>query len=101
MGRDYFCGADRLANLADLGLVIIAIVELMIEFMHPRGGEGADLTVLRVVRLSRISRLMRMARFETFSELTMMVQGAIGGVRTLFWAVVLILTPVYAVALIM
>jgi len=68
---------------------------------RPNNTDDVSVLILRVVRLVRIAKVIRILRLEMFTELVVMVQGIVGGVRTLFWAVVLISIPLYCVCLVM
>jgi len=58
-------------------------------------------TIVRLARLGRITRIVRLLRMKVFKELTLMVNGVIGGLRTLFWAFVLLLVLVYVLAVLL
>merc|ERR1712216_1102730 len=58
-------------------------------------------TFFRVIRLCRITRIVRLCRLDMFRDLMVMINGALGGVRTLFWAFVLISVPMYGVAVVL
>merc|ERR1719183_1001972 len=79
-------------------LVSLALFEL-IAFLVTLDS-GGQTAVLRLARLTRISRVLRLLRLEFFSELSMMIQGALGGMRTFMWACLLLLLLVYFVAFI-
>jgi len=66
---------------------------------HNSGGPVSVWPILRIIRLVRITRLIQVLRFQIFGDLLMMVQGTLGGFRTLMWCAVLISFPVYAMAL--
>eukprot|EP00929_Paragymnodinium_shiwhaense_P018099 TRINITY_DN12809_c0_g1_i1.p1 TRINITY_DN12809_c0_g1~~TRINITY_DN12809_c0_g1_i1.p1 ORF type:complete len:381 (+),score=81.35 TRINITY_DN12809_c0_g1_i1:363-1505(+) len=59
------------------------------------------LSMLRLVRLARLQRIVRLLRYRIFSELTLMVKGVAAGLRTLFWAIVLLFFVVYVFALVL
>jgi len=52
-----------------------------------------------LLRLSRSARLLRLFEFEIFRELLTMLRGLVSGLRTLIWAFVLLLFPIYALGL--
>merc|ERR1712232_1438465 len=55
----------------------------------------------RLVRLVRLCRLLRLLRAQIFSDLLAMVQGILGGIVTLGWALCLMLLLIYFYALVM
>merc|ERR1719181_2356084 len=58
--------------------------------------EVSTFTVLRLVRLVRITRLVRLLRLKMFHELSLMVNGVIAGLKTLFWAIVFLVALIYS-----
>merc|ERR1719237_974523 len=55
--------------------------------------------IMRLLRLSRFGRVMRLFEFNVFRELLTMLRGLVGGLRTLFWAFVMLSLPIYALGL--
>jgi len=47
-----------------------------------------------------VLRVLRVLRLDVFKELKVMIQGMLGGMRTLMWSVCLIILPVYALCLV-
>jgi len=99
--RGYFCGQTWKWNLFDSIVVALASVELLLSALQGDNTDGVNLSFLRIIRLCRLARLMRLTRLAFFKDLLMMVDGMIGGLRTLFWSVVLLLAPLYAVAILL
>jgi len=64
-------------------------------------GGTSKASFFRTLRLTRIARIIRVCRLRMFADLLMMINGAIGGMRTLFWSMILISLPLYAVALLL
>jgi len=85
----------ELSNWFDACLVIFDVMQLT---MSVDGAPPASL--FRVVRLLRLMRLLKLVRSPIFSDLLSMVQGMLGGMKTLFWAIVLFMLVVYVVALV-
>jgi len=94
----YF-GEDWQWNTFDSIIVAIAVMDIAFFIMEKANlAVEVDLTkvtVIRLVRLMRITRIVRLLKFHVFKELRMMVNGVIGGLRTLFWALMLISMLVY------
>jgi hypothetical protein len=87
-------------NVFDLLLAGLATMEVVLGFADNMAENAAsDVSSIRVVRLVRIARVLRVARLGIFRDLIMMIEGALGGVRTLFWSFALIIVPLYAFAL--
>lgn len=103
--RTYFFGQDLRWNIFELLLMVGAVLEVVGALALPRRSdvkESTDgLSVFRVLRLARIARVLRIARIPLFSDLSMIVNGAVGGVRTLCWSFILISVPVYVLAVIL
>merc|ERR1719487_1154284 len=51
-----------------------------------------SVSVLRTIRLARLLRVARL--FSAFTELWALIRGLVGCIRTLFWAVILMLTTI-------
>jgi len=97
---EHFFGVDFAWSWFDFIIVLIAaadsvliLIDLLIDV-----GDTIDLSKFTIVRLMR---LVKVLRFELFKELTMMITGVIGGMRTLFWAFVLLLLLVYILGVLM
>ena len=56
------------------------------------------LSALIILRLSHYSRLFHICRFHFFSELMMMVSGALSGMRAIGCSVILVSLPVHVTA---
>jgi len=46
--------------------------------------QSGVLSLLRMLRLARIARIMRLARLQIFGDMIMLINGAVGGIKTLF-----------------
>lgn len=90
-------------NLFDLFLAVVASFEVIVGFLDlPMQADGVN--AIRSMRLVRITRVLRLIPFEMrefVSDLMMMIDGALAGVRTLFWSILLMTLPVYVFALIL
>lgn len=88
----YFLGSDWQWNLFDFCVVFLAIADSsLLLFIGSRNVPG--MSAIRVLRLARFVRLVRL--FRNFKELSLMIGGLVSGMRTLFWAMVLLLVSVY------
>lgn len=88
----FFCGPDSVWNVMDFCLVSLALLEQAF-------GAAWSGNVLRLARLLRLFRLFRVFRLHMFSDLAFMLKGLLGGARTLGWAMVLLLSTIYVIAL--
>ena len=86
----------------DFFLITADVVQLILRIAYP-GGESTDngppASVFRTVRLVKIARVLRIANMEVFKDLLQMMQGMMGGMSTLFWAMIFFLLIVYVAAL--
>eukprot|EP00927_Polykrikos_kofoidii_P046070 TRINITY_DN40251_c0_g1_i1.p1 TRINITY_DN40251_c0_g1~~TRINITY_DN40251_c0_g1_i1.p1 ORF type:complete len:848 (+),score=124.72 TRINITY_DN40251_c0_g1_i1:84-2627(+) len=103
---NFFCGPDRWMLISDLMFCILAVMESLYlfsrgEFKGVPSNEVIDANPLffRIVKIARISRVLRVFRLRLFRDLVMMVNGSVGGIRTLFSSLVLISFPLYMVAI--
>eukprot|EP00927_Polykrikos_kofoidii_P056356 TRINITY_DN5049_c0_g1_i1.p1 TRINITY_DN5049_c0_g1~~TRINITY_DN5049_c0_g1_i1.p1 ORF type:complete len:634 (-),score=94.72 TRINITY_DN5049_c0_g1_i1:41-1942(-) len=96
----YVFGQDRHWNRFETILITFSVVELALLFTHGWDGELST-SVLRILRMGRVTKLVRMLRLAIFKDLLLMVNGIVGGLRTLSISLILITVPLYAVAWIM
>lgn len=112
--KGFFTGCDAKWHIMELVLACTATAEVVLAFsgtvdsasgVTPEGEggakTGANVSIFRIVRLFRVGRIVRVCRLEIFQDLMVMINGALAGVKTLFWAMVMIGLPLYGVALLM
>jgi len=99
--RAYMHGEERFGHLFELGLVAMALLEIVLALASWRNDLGIARSLFKVVRGFRVCRVVRVLRFDMFTELKIMVRGTLGGLRTLMWSAVLIVLPVYMLTLIL
>jgi hypothetical protein len=90
-------------NNFDMAVFAMGSLDIAVEhFMSYSDTSSRDTLALasRLARLGRLGRLARLLRFKVFEELKTMLHGVILGMRVLFWAVVLLFTLIYCLALI-
>lgn len=94
----YFCHEWKW-NLFDT--IIVALAWVNIIFVLTRSGvtDISNFSLLRLFRLLRLARLVRLIRM--FKELSLIVQGLLGGLSTLFWALVLYAGFAYTLAVLL
>jgi hypothetical protein len=96
----FFTGEAWHWNVLDFVLVALAVVDGILSYLGVDGNGLSMFLVLRLLRLVRVARLVRLLRFNAFKELVLILQGVIHGLRTLFWAIVLLFFVIYVVALV-
>jgi len=102
--RTYFFGSDWKWNVVETSLLFLSLIEVAMGLSTMGRTDGKDevsFSLIRVVRLARIAKIIRVLRLEVFKDLMVMVQSLIGGIRTLFWSMVLISIPLYCVSLVL
>jgi len=101
----HFFGPDWYWNGFDASIVLMAIGELIaVAFVFNEADEAGptkSLTMLRLVRLARLARLVRLLRFNFFKELVLMIKGVFAGLRTLMWAIVLLVIETYVIGVLL
>eukprot|EP00929_Paragymnodinium_shiwhaense_P059899 TRINITY_DN29966_c0_g1_i1.p1 TRINITY_DN29966_c0_g1~~TRINITY_DN29966_c0_g1_i1.p1 ORF type:complete len:719 (+),score=150.88 TRINITY_DN29966_c0_g1_i1:73-2229(+) len=100
--RKQFCGPHRWANLFDASLIFIDMMQLFLRLALPGNNSLRDApsaSLFRLIRLAKLARILRLVKSEVFQDLLAMIQGMLGGMTTLSWAMLLFLLAVYVVAL--
>jgi hypothetical protein len=101
---NHFCGESRFSNCFDCFLIIIDLLQLVGFVAFPsfgdKMGDAPSASLFRIFRLLRLTRIIRLLRSPVFEDLMSMVQGMIGGMTTLVWAMVLFFIVVYVIALV-
>lgn len=85
-------------SLFDIGLACLAVVDAVMSYASSND-KTSNSSILRIARLVRIARMLRLFQLDVFKDLILMINGAVGGVRTLGWSIVMIFVPLYAFAL--
>lgn len=98
---DHFFGADWQWNFFDICIVLIAVVDVILLFFDTTTDGLHGISIVRLVRLVRIVRILRLLRMKFFKELALMVNGVIGGFRTLSWAFVFLSVLVFMLGITM
>lgn len=94
-------GRDRM-NKMDAFLVVTSVIDVWIlGILGPLLGlPKINMKLVSLLRLLRFTRLTRLVRlFRMFKELTLVAQGFLMSVTTLFWAFVFLLVIVYSAAI--
>lgn len=95
-----FLGREWLWSWFDAIIVVVGIMDCAMTWAE--GGERtAKVSIAQIFRLARLARLGRVMRMKVFREIVLLAQGLKIGVRTLFWAFVLLLVFVYVIGIIL
>lgn len=100
--REYCCGAEKWWNFFDSGISLVALVELVYNFIVEGLQNNMPTRValtLRVLRLARVSFYMKLINTPLLQELANIVQGFLVAVPSLFWVLVTLSVVVYVSAL--
>jgi len=97
-----YCGNERLSNIFDATVISADAIHLFLITVFVGYYSSTSIfnaSIFRVVRLLRLARILRILRSQVFKDLLSMVQGMLGGLSTLFWAVAFFVIFIYIVAL--
>lgn len=98
--RRHLCGPEAWMNFFEATIVALAIIDTTLTLLYGSASTG-NLMIMRLARLLRMARMMRLfrlLRLDIFKPLMMMVKGVVAGLRTLLWAMVLMMILVYTSA---
>jgi hypothetical protein len=98
--NNYFRGGEKYWHWFEVVLVILSVFEVVLDVANT-GDTLRGSSLFRAFRLVRLTKLLRICRSPFVSDLVLMINGAMGGLRTLFWSLVLISLPLYVVALVL
>lgn len=98
--KSIVCAYDVLWTIYEVAMATFAYVEIFLTLANLDPEEsGGVFAALRVLRLVRIARILSIVRIPIFTELVMMIDGIVGGFKTLIWSQLLLAVPIYVVAL--
>jgi len=97
----FFCGEDWIWNIFDAFLVLLAIYDVVMYFIEDlTGSSGMNVTFMRLLRLLKMLKMLRVVRvMRFFRELRLMVYSISRSVRSLLWAVAMLILIMYIFAL--
>jgi len=96
--RKFFTGPDYCWDIFDTVIVCISFFDLLTVWVLSESVASSSLTILRLLRLTRLARIAHVFRLNMVKELGLMIKGLLGGFQTLFWAMVLLLSAIYVIA---
>eukprot|EP00927_Polykrikos_kofoidii_P038374 TRINITY_DN3270_c1_g3_i4.p1 TRINITY_DN3270_c1_g3~~TRINITY_DN3270_c1_g3_i4.p1 ORF type:complete len:729 (+),score=112.61 TRINITY_DN3270_c1_g3_i4:161-2347(+) len=101
---EFFRGVDRNWNIFEGILTAIGGMDLAINKITYQSKDGFGVTkmglVLRILRIVRITRFIRLFKLKMFADLLLMINGTIGGIKTLCWSCALVAVPIYAFSIV-
>jgi len=96
----FFCHVDWKWNVFDTMLVVSALYDQAVELISGSKGAKGNVVFLRVVRIMKMIKLLRMVRImRMFKELRLIVGSIKGSMKSMLWAVLLIVIITYVVGL--
>jgi len=102
--HQHYCGKEWLSNIFDATIISVDTMHLflLIAFAgyYSSTSSTFNASIFRVVRLLRLARILRILKSQVFKDLLCMIQGILGGLSTLFWAVAFFVFFIYIVALV-
>jgi hypothetical protein len=102
---EHFLGPDWCWSWFDFVVVLFALLDSTMTIVNALGdGDSVNLqrfTIVRLFRLVRVARLVKLLRLKAFQELAIMINGIVGGLKTLFWAIIFLLVVVYSMGILM
>lgn len=93
-------GPGKFSNRFDASLVGLDVAMIFFQYVISLDINPGLTKLLRIFRLAKIARLARLLRSEVFKDLLMMIQGLLGGMSTLLWALLLFVVMMYIIALV-
>jgi len=92
----FFTAKDWAWNCFDLALVLSAIYDEFVELTTTKQSSNSSVVFLRIVRVGKMLKLLRMIRImRLFRELRLIVSSIKGSVKSMVWAVLLVLIITY------
>eukprot|EP00929_Paragymnodinium_shiwhaense_P114174 TRINITY_DN824_c0_g6_i2.p1 TRINITY_DN824_c0_g6~~TRINITY_DN824_c0_g6_i2.p1 ORF type:complete len:614 (-),score=123.01 TRINITY_DN824_c0_g6_i2:218-2059(-) len=102
--KGQFCGEGWKMNSFDALLIVVDVSQLIVlqalKRMQGTSLELPSVSVFRILRLVRLTRLLRLLRYHIFDDMITMVGGMVGGMSTLFWAMLVYGFVIFVIALI-
>ncbi|CAJ1456857.1 unnamed protein product, partial [Effrenium voratum] len=99
----HFSGPGFVMNCGDFILITADLAQLILQLAFSGSSELLDnappASIFRMVRLLKIARVLRLVNMDVFKDLLQMMQGMMGGMSTLLWAMIFFLLIVYVTAL--
>lgn len=100
----YFSGTDKRWHTFEVVLVILALFEVLIKMLmpmpDPEAASAFTMAMVKWLRVLRFARIARVGRLPLCKELSVLITGTLGGMRTLGFSTVLLALPLYLSALV-
>jgi hypothetical protein len=98
---DQFCKGDALPRIFDAGIIVVDVIFVVFQLAGTNLNTNAlSASLFRIVRLGRFIRVLRVLKTNVFSDLLGMMQGIVGGIKTLQWAAILFILLTFVAALV-
>eukprot|EP00927_Polykrikos_kofoidii_P017842 TRINITY_DN18182_c0_g1_i1.p1 TRINITY_DN18182_c0_g1~~TRINITY_DN18182_c0_g1_i1.p1 ORF type:complete len:646 (+),score=92.83 TRINITY_DN18182_c0_g1_i1:149-2086(+) len=100
-------GADWRWNIFETLLTIQSCVDVLLSWIDRSNPDTTSTQgdnawpLVRIVRICRITRFLRLLKLNLFNDLLLMINGTLGGIRTLWWSTVLVACPIYVVSILL
>eukprot|EP00927_Polykrikos_kofoidii_P057818 TRINITY_DN52010_c0_g1_i1.p1 TRINITY_DN52010_c0_g1~~TRINITY_DN52010_c0_g1_i1.p1 ORF type:complete len:715 (-),score=101.67 TRINITY_DN52010_c0_g1_i1:11-2155(-) len=92
-------GREKFWNMFDIVILSLSLLDIVLTFLDEMTSDFIG--VLRILRICRLMRLVRVFRLRIMRDLTIMVMGLLSGLKTLFWAFILLFVIIYILAVCM
>lgn len=101
-GKDFFLDPrEQYWNVFDMLLVIQASLEVGTMYLSAADGKGANLSFLRATRVVKVLKALRVVRLmRSLRELRMILVLILGSLRSMVWAMLLVVVSSYVFALV-
>jgi hypothetical protein len=97
----YWFGPEKFWNWFDVLCILFSLMDNVVTVFVSGLDDMNNFMLLKMLRLLKLARLVKALRYPFFDELKLMIFGVISGIRTLFWALVLLIGIIYFLAIIM
>jgi len=92
---ELFCGESAVWHRFEAFLVAVSLLDTTFFLAGKHFVSFSEVQVLRILRLARLARVAQLMRLKSVKEAILMVNGFAAGIKTLFWAFLLMTTLMY------
>lgn len=98
----FFCNTDMTWNVFDLGLVALAVYDIIMkEILNTATEEPLNVSHMRSMRILRVAKILRVFRvMKIFQELRLMLNSVLGSIVSLFWSIVMLILMFFMFSLV-
>jgi len=87
-------------HVFDLFLVVMSTVDVCFTILHSTSDIG-KIAIFRIIRILRLTRVVQLLQLKEFKDLILMIRGVLFGLKTLLWAMVLLILFIYSVGVLL